>query len=406
VAIARALLDRGADPNAYFMAGGSRYTPLVGVIGEGEEDRPPHPQREALTQLLLERGADPFDMQVIYNTHFHGDVLWFLELAHAHSMMDPELRTGPRPGRQAAWEDPNWSMFDMGGYGCGARFLLHQAVKKRDVRLAEWILSHGASPNAPPPPAPNLPARSLHEEALRTGSTEMSDLLLRFGATPGVLVLTDEEVFQAACLQLDREKVRSLLEQHPEYLSSTGAMFEAVRQDRVDVVGFLLDLGIPIEIEDRHKNRPIHIAAAHDALRVAAFLIERGAEIDPVETNWDNTPLDFAVYHQKPRMIELLSRVSRDIWNLTFTGQVERLGELLRQHPERARVVNENGATLLMWLPDDEDRAKEIARLLIAHGADPSIRNSEGKAAADLAERRGMFDVAEMLRSASAARRV
>ena len=34
----------------------------------------------------------------------------------------------------------------------------------------------------------------------------MSDLLLRFGATPCVLVLTDEEVFQAACLHLDREE--------------------------------------------------------------------------------------------------------------------------------------------------------------------------------------------------------
>ena len=38
VAIARALLDHGADPNVFFMAGDSRYTPLVGVIGEGEED--------------------------------------------------------------------------------------------------------------------------------------------------------------------------------------------------------------------------------------------------------------------------------------------------------------------------------------------------------------------------------
>ena len=58
VAIARVLLDHGADPNAYFMAGGSRYTPLVGVIGEGEEDRPPHPRRDELVRLLLERGAE------------------------------------------------------------------------------------------------------------------------------------------------------------------------------------------------------------------------------------------------------------------------------------------------------------------------------------------------------------
>jgi ankyrin repeat protein len=394
VAIARALLDQGADPNVYFMAGNSHYTPLVGVIGEGEEDRPPHSQRAALAQLLLERGADPFDIQVIYNTHFHGDVLWFLELIHAHST---------RSGRQAAWDDPDWSMLDMGGYGCGARFLLHQAVKNNDIRLAEWMLTHGASPNALPPPVKSLSQRSLHDEALRTGSGEMGDLLRRFGATPGVLALTDDEVFQAACLRLDREEVRVLLERHPEYLQSTDAMFAAARLDRADVVAFLLDLGVPIEIEDRHKNRPLHTAAANGALRVAALLIERGAEIDPIETNWDNTPLDFAVYHQQPRMIELLSRVSRDLWSLTFTGQVERLRELLSVQPELARVVNGNGSTLLMWLPDDDARALEIARLLLAHGVDPSIKNQEGKIAADLADKRGLFAVAEVLRAASSA---
>ena len=142
------------------MAGGSRYTALVGVIGEGEEDRPPHPQRAALTELLLARGADPFDIQVIYNTHFHGDVLWFLELILRALDEGPRASdTGPRSGRQAAWDDPNWSMLDMGGYGCGARFLLHQAVKRSyDCRLAEWILTHGASPNAPPPQGAKLAA--------------------------------------------------------------------------------------------------------------------------------------------------------------------------------------------------------------------------------------------------------
>ena len=79
VEIATLLLDNGADPNSYFMAGGSRYSPLTGVIGEGEEGRPPHPQRDELTRLLLERGADPYDMQVFYNIHFNGDVLWLLE---------------------------------------------------------------------------------------------------------------------------------------------------------------------------------------------------------------------------------------------------------------------------------------------------------------------------------------
>ena len=42
VALARALLDRGADPNAYFPGGSPsiHYTALTCVIGEGEEDAP------------------------------------------------------------------------------------------------------------------------------------------------------------------------------------------------------------------------------------------------------------------------------------------------------------------------------------------------------------------------------
>src|SRR5262249_106969 len=131
VAIAPALFDGVADPNAYFRAGASRYTPLVGVVGEGEENRPPHPQREALTKLLLERGANPYDVQVFYNLHFHGDVLWFLELIHAQALQS---------GRQAEWDDPEWSMIDMGGFGHGARYPLGIAVAKNDLKLAEWLL--------------------------------------------------------------------------------------------------------------------------------------------------------------------------------------------------------------------------------------------------------------------------
>jgi hypothetical protein len=31
---------------------------------------------------------------------------------------------------------------------------------------------------------------------------------------------------------------------------------------------------------------------------VARLLIRRGAEIDPVESNWNNTSIDFAIYHE------------------------------------------------------------------------------------------------------------
>jgi ankyrin repeat protein len=390
-AIARLLLDHGADPNDYFQVGShqNRYTALCGVVGEGEDDAPPHSQREALARLLLERGAEPYDIQLLYNTHFHGDLLWIMELIYEAAV---------KAGRQADWDDPDWAMIDMGGLDFGARYLLGVAVEKNNLKLAEWLLSHGATPNAARKQGSKFPPRSLHEEALRQGLTEMADLLARFGAIPSAPVAPEgEKAFTAACFRMDREETQAILATRPEYLRSPTAMFAAARQDRTDVVAFLLDLGMSVEIEDEHKQRPLHEAASHNSLRVAALLIERGAEIDPVESNWGATPLGFAIYGQKTQMIELLGRFSRDVWELTNSGRVERLRELLSEEPDLAKIAGKN-AMPLMWLPDDEGRAIEIVDLLLAHGADPTIKDKEGMTAADYAEKRGMYDAAALLR--------
>ncbi len=391
VEIARLLLDRGADPNAYFMAGASRYTPLVGAIGEGEEDRPPHPRRDELARLLLERGAAPYDGQVIYNIHFHGNVLWWLKLIYDFSV---------KAGRRADWEDPEWHMLDQGGYGSGARWHLRIAVEKNDIELADWCLAHGANPNAVPERDERFPRRSLYEHAVRLGRTEIAALLARYGAERQEVVLEDEEQFVAACVRMDRDEVQRILARHPEYLRSPKAMFAAARQDRADVAAFLLELGTPIEVEDAKKQRPLHVAATSDAVNVARLLIERDAEVDPYELNYSNTPLGFAVYHEYPRMIELLSRHSRDVWNLAFTGEVERLREVLSAEPGLAKISAQT--TPLFWLPEDEGKAGEIAKLFLEHGADPKFRSQQdGSTAADVARRRGMRELAALLDAAS-----
>jgi ankyrin repeat protein len=391
VAVARLLLDRGADPNAYFMAGDSRYTPLTGVIGEGEENRPPHPRRDELARLLLERGAEPYDSQVIYDIHFHGRVLWWLKLMHEFSV---------KAGREADWNDPEWHMLDQGGYGTGARWHLWLAIKHNDLELAEWCLSHGANPNAGPPRARTLPQLTLYEFAIRAGHLEAADLLVRYGAERHDVGLDDEDRFVAACLRLDRDQVRDLVDNHPEYLGSPNAIFAAARQDRADVVEFLLDLGVPIEVEDAKKQRPLHVAAAADAVHVAGLLLDRGAELDPYELSYENTPLDFAVYYGHTRMIELLSRYSCDVWNLTFIGAVDRLRDVLPADTRLAKVSWQT--TPLFWLPEDEDKALEIAKLFLTHGADPTFRGKKhGLSAADVARKRGMHRVAALLDAAA-----
>jgi ankyrin repeat protein len=394
VAIARLLLDCGADPNTYFMAGDARYSPLSGVIGEGEEARQPHPKRDELVGLLLDRGANPYDVQVFYNAHFKGDILWYLRLIHDHTS---------RTGRARDWEDPEWRMIDMGGYGSGARFLLDVAVQHDDLELARWILEHGADPNVMLPRSSRLRKGTLYEEALKRGHLELAELLARFGARAGRQRPGSEEQFVDAAMRLDRPAMATLVAAHPELRTSTKAIFEAAEKDRDDVVAALLDAGVSPDVEDGTQQRPLHIAAYAGSVRVAQMLIERGAAIDPVESSWGNTPLDAAIYADQQRMIELLARYSRDVWCLAFAGQTHRLREVLEHDPARARS-SWNGWTLLMRLPGDERRALEVARLLLRFGAEPGGRNADGQTAAEIASARGLETLSALLRGAEAGR--
>jgi uncharacterized protein len=393
LAIARLLLDNGANPNDFYMAMDATYTALVGVAGEGEQEAPRQPYARELFALLLERGAEPFDIQVLYNTHFSGDTLWWLELVYKHTINTP---------RGAAWKDPEWTMFDMGAYGSGARFFLEFALRKRNLQLAEWVLAHGANPNAAPARDKRFPKTTLYQEALRQGFIQMADLLLRYGASSSAPDFTDLEKLTPACLRLDRDEVQSLFKRNPDFKQLPDPMFAAAERDRPDVVALLLDLGVSPDVRDSNNERPVHRAAVNNALAVAKLLVERGAEIDPRESRYDATPIGWASYGDHANMVAFLSQFSRDFQMLCFTGCVDRVRALLAESPGLARQVDEDGTTPLGWLPEDEAKALEIVDALLEAGADPSVRSKDGRAAADSARRRDLLAVATRLGAATA----
>jgi ankyrin repeat protein len=392
LAIARLLLDHGADPNDFYMAGDAKYSVLTGIAGEGEQDSPRQPYAEALFDLLLEHGAEPFDIQVLYDTHFSGDMLWWLELVYARTI---------DTSRGAAWRDPEWTMLDMGGYGSGARFVLELAIKKRDLTLARWALARGANPNAAPARDKRFPKRTLYELALLENLPDMAELLEQHGARGTAPSLDDPEAFVYACQQVDRAEAERLLARHPEYLQSTKAMFEAAKNDRPDALALLLELGTPIEVQDATGKRALHEAAAHGALNATRFLVERGAEIDPRESMYGGTPMGWAAHGDRTAILDYLSRYSRNIWTLCFRGYVDRAREVLTTEPERARAIGDQGETPLWWLPDDDAKAAAIVDLLLAAGADPAATSRSGGTAADWARRRGMTAIAQRLEAAA-----
>jgi ankyrin repeat protein len=288
-------------------------------------------------------------------------------------------------------------MIDMGGYGSGARWHLNIAVRDNNLELAEWCLAHGARPDGPPPKATVLSKRSLYEEAALRGETEIVRLFECDGRPIGTTTVTGTHAFVIACLRHDESTLRALAAEHPEFVTQADAMFEAARRNDTAAMKLLFDLGVSTDVEAADHTRALHIAGRADSLEAAELLVAKGAEIDPVETTWQGTPIGTATYSGCERITEFLSRYSRDIGTLTFNGKVERVRELVEADPSLARTTAD-GDSLFFWLPrDNEARAVAIARLLLEHGADPSVTDANGMTPGDRAERLAMFELVGVL---------
>jgi ankyrin repeat protein len=377
---AQLLLDHGADPNARWIGpwGEPPFTVLTGVIGEGEGVRPPHPQARALATLLIDRGADPFDPQALYNTSIVGDDIAWLEFLWAQS---------ERRRRIEAWR--NAEIATIGGMNA-LDYLLGNAVASNHLQRVEWLLAHGANANS----QHAYSKRPQREEALIHGYEEVVALLDRHGAmaTP----LTGKAAFRAACMKPDREVARALVKQHPEVLSDAEPMLTAARLGRVDVVTLLLELGVDVDVADETEQRGLHNAVAGGSLDVVKLLVVHGADIDRPTTQEGGGSLGFAAHFGQREIAAFLAPLSRDVPNLTYLGMAERLRELFAVDPTLVNAVYPD-ATPLFDLPDDEEEAVEMAAVLLAHGADPQIRNKDGLTAEEAARKRGLIDAANLM---------
>ena len=382
--IAGRLLDLGADPNAWFNDGWDNpFTVLCGVIGQGEGGRAPHPQADALADLLIERGAEPFDTQALYNTSIADDDTTWLERLHAACV--------------ARGEDLRWRA---AGRGLSANFevatidyLLGNAVTNDHQKRVIWLIAHGANPSG----VNAYSGHPHHTQALLQGLTGTAGLLAQRGAR--VMHLTGPLAFQVAAMRRSRSAVQALAAAQPELLSDPGPLIQAAAQGAADVVALLLEAGMPPDLAQRDGRRALHSAASSGSVETARLLIEAGADIEARGTQYDASPLSFAHFFGRAAMVDYLTPLTIDVFTLALANRAERLAEVLTAQPELANARRRNGRTPLFHLPDDEDDAVAITRLLLAHGADPTLTDSTGMTAERAARDRGLDDAADLMRS-------
>lgn len=191
VAAATALLDAGADPDTGYLWGGLTppFTALTGAFGGGEQGirrQPPHRHSLALARLLLDRGADPNDGQALYNRMFTR------EDDHLRLLLDHGLgtETGGEWARRlgASLESPAEMLATQVGWAAGHGFtgrlelLAAHGVDTSRANVCSW--------RVPDDPNALTDGRTALHDAAWAGELDRVEALLAAGADPGIRDLT------------------------------------------------------------------------------------------------------------------------------------------------------------------------------------------------------------------------
>ncbi|MEI7931848.1 MAG: ankyrin repeat domain-containing protein [Alphaproteobacteria bacterium] len=386
LAIARRLLAAGADPNFAFDDGwGCPFKVVTGAIGRGEGGKSTHPQARDLVELLIEAGADPFDTQSLYNTSiveddpFWMDLLW--RACEAQGSTDKWLN-GVAPGLGAR--------FKQNAVG----YLLGNAAGQNHLKRAAWLLDHGADPNAPHA----YSGQPVHAVARLAGFSRMAALLERRGAR--VAPLEGAKAFQAACLCGEEATAGAMAKADPALLKHPDPMLHAAMFGNAGAVRLLLSLGARFDGLDREGISPLHRAVQSGSLETVNLLLAAGGDVNLREKKWNGTPMSWSVVLGQSHIAARLVPLSRDVGALCLLGEAGRLEEVLRDQPQLAREVHrrdDERPTPLFCLPEDDDRAVRVAEILLAHCADPRVKNAKGLTAADAARLRGLDEAAELI---------
>ncbi|KRE16042.1 hypothetical protein ASE66_09725 [Bosea sp. Root483D1] len=379
VAIAQLLLDHGAAPNALFSDGSNHFTPLTGVIGGGEGNQPPHPQAEALAQLMIARGADPLNGQALYNSSLGADEVFWLDLLWSET---------EKRGETGRWHEPVREL-----PAPPLDYLLGNAVPRQPKRAA-WLLAHGARAQV----LNAYSKQSLVKQAMIDGRSDLVGLLVDNGASP--VELSGQEAFTAAVARGEEAEARRLLDGNLDFLLSPAPLLVAIRQGKAEIAALALRLGVSPDAETRDGVRALHEAAGSDAIEIVALLVEAGAEIDPIERRYGSTPLGWARHQGASAAQIYLASRSHDIEALCQAGEIERLETLFAEAPALANASARSGEPPLFCLPDHDTSACDLAEFLLAAGADPAMRNAEGLTPAQAARKQGLLDTATLLEAA------
>jgi ankyrin repeat protein len=179
-----------------------------------------------------------------------------------------------------------------------------------------------------------------------------------------------------------------------------------------DAAAIALRQGADLEARDENRRTPSLLAVTENRLAVARLLVALGADSDALDDRHDTPWLVTGVTGSVP-MQEILLPADPDLAIRNRFGGLSVIPASERGHvgyvrrvvrtPTNVNHVNDLGWTALLEaviLGDGSKPYRDIVRILLGAGADPSITDNEGRTALQHATASGQDEVARILRRA------
>ena len=346
VRAATVLLDNGASVNTGFYSHDYQPPQLESAI-YGAAGVAHHAE---LTRLLLEHGADPNDGETPYHAPETYDNRAVKVLVESGKLNEDSLATILL--RKCDWHDYDGIHLLLESGADPNRILrwgvaaLHQAARRDNwIKVFELLLDYGADPGLV------ADGKSVAGIAARRGRGDVLELLERRGFA---IELEGVERLLAPCARNDAATVRSIADSEPDLVRAIVAeggklLAEFAGNDNKDGVERLLDLGVEVSAVSKEgdgyfgvatNSMAIHSAAWRASHSTVKLLIERGTPVNETDGK-GRTPLVLAVRacvdsywtrKRSPESVAALLEAGATLDGVVLPSGYPEVDELLERH--------------------------------------------------------------------------
>ncbi len=393
--VAKLLLHRGADANAYYMWGGQyRFTALTGAFGEGEmgpSNQPEHERCKELARMLLESGADPNDGQALYNRMFEPGQFWIEMMLEFGLGKSCKVNWLEEDGDQLVPSDE--SILD---------YQLRWAVEHDHIDRARLLIGAGADVAAK-----NKHGDSYYTIAFQAGQRDFAEELASLGSERQALPEIEE--FIAHCMGGDLQSARKMLEQSPDLIKQAEEDFadtvgQAAGQGRLKSLRTFHELGF--DLGKKQGQSPLHQAVLGGHLDVLRWLVDQGCDISLRDDEHGTTPLVWAIALGREECRQFLSGLDLDLYDAIICENTERINQHLQSNPGALETTLKSIRDSQYEFDDDwmtplafaATRGRvDATRCLLTLGANKEVNDYSGVSLEEHVRRRDLKEILDLL---------